>query len=177
MSEDVITWGGSSGFQTQPLPFVIAGLVVFAFTSIGFIGLLIYFTKQIRDANSRFSAAAMRGFRVLTIGGWINVCVMPAMMMVYPAWTLRLFCIACMGIYFLYFLYHNFRAKMQLVDPYIVTELEKVVKEEIKPAMEALPNDNSEQVVSWAKDATDKLDALIARLRGKDDASGTAGSG
>lgn len=170
--ENLITWGGNSGIETQPLPFVISGLVIFAFTSIGFMGLIVYWNRQIRNAHSRFCGEGLRGFRILTIAGWVNVCILPAIMMFYPMWTIRLICVGSMGIYFLYFLYYNFRGRMQLVDPFLVSKLEETMLNELKPAIEQMskqPNDDNH--MAWAKEATNKLDALIARLRGKDDAT------
>lgn len=169
--DDVVTWGGNSGFETQPLPFVISGLVAFAFLTVPFVLLHFWWTKQLRKAQTRFSGQCLRGFRALTWVAWINICLLPAIMMFYPVWTLRLLGIFVMGGYFLFFLYHNWGGMMQVVDPFIVKEMEKVVQEEIKPAVEALPKDNSDDVVAWAKGATEKLEGLIARLRGKDDAS------
>lgn len=174
--EKLITWGGNSGIETQPLPFVISGLVIFAFTSIGFLGLISYWNRQIAQAHSRFCGQGLRGFRILTVAGWVNVCLLPAIMMFYPLWTVRLVCIGAMGVYFLYFLYHNYRGKMQLVDPYLVNKLEETVREELKPAIEqmAKAHPSDEHHTEWANDAANKLDALIARLRGKDDATGSS---
>lgn len=93
-------------------------------------------------------------------------------MMFYPAWTLRLAGIVCMGSYFLWFLYNHWKVKIQIVDPYIVEKMQDVITNEIRPAIVKEESyDGTEQVQHWAESASDKLDDLIARLRGKTDAT------
>lgn len=172
--DEAITWGASPGYQTQPLSFVISGLVAFAFLTIPFALLHVYWNHQLSVAATRFSAQFLRGFRTLSCIAWINICLLPAVMMFYPAWTLRLFGIIVMGVYFCVFLYRNWTGRLQVVDPYVVDQMQRAMQD-IKPALQKENQGDSKSDKShliWAKNAAERLDAMIARLRGKDNASG-----
>lgn len=105
----------------------------------------------------------------LTTAAVVNMCVLPMVMIFFPVIWLRLACMLAMGIMVFIYISKNWKAPIMFVDPQVMNEIQITIKEDIKPALNAIPTATGvDEHVQWAKTGADKLSQLIEKLRAPD---------